>query len=63
MAADFKTIPTLSFAAGLNEKTKPQFLTDLRAALLDVGFLYLKDTGLPTSSAGSGTTASSSRSG
>ncbi len=43
----FTTLPILPLSAALNPTTKPQFLADLRSALLNVGFLYLSDTGLP----------------
>ncbi|KAB8338954.1 hypothetical protein FH972_021894 [Carpinus fangiana] len=44
----FKSIPTLSLAAAKDPATKPAFLESLRSALLNVGFLYLADTGLPS---------------
>jgi len=40
-------IPILPLSHALCASTKPQFLTDLRSALLNVGFLYLSETGLP----------------
>jgi isopenicillin N synthase-like dioxygenase len=43
----FTQIPILPLSAALSPDTKPQFLADLRSALLHVGFLYLSDTGLP----------------
>jgi isopenicillin N synthase-like dioxygenase len=43
----FSTLPVLPLGAARNPSTKPQFLADLRSALLNVGFLYLSDTGLP----------------
>lgn len=43
----FSSIPVLSLAQAHKESTKPQFLKDLREALLNVGFLYLVDTGIP----------------
>lgn len=43
----FTTLPILPLSAALSPTTKPQFLADLRDALLNVGFLYLSDTGLP----------------
>ena len=45
--ATFTQIPILPLSAALSPATKPQFLADLRSALLHVGFLYLSDTGLP----------------
>lgn len=50
MAADTETfteLPILPLSQALDPKTKPQFLADLRSALLNVGFLYLSETGLP----------------
>lgn len=43
----FKSIPILDLSHAGNPATKPAFLNDLRHALLEVGFLYLKDVGLP----------------
>ena len=43
----FTSIPVLSLAAARDLSTKPRFLDDLRSALLNVGFCYLSDTGLP----------------
>lgn len=43
----FSQIPILPLSAALSPDTKPQFLADLRSALLHVGFLYLSETGLP----------------
>jgi len=45
--ASFSSIPILSLAQARDPTTKPAFLSDLRSALLNVGFLYLSDTGLP----------------
>jgi isopenicillin N synthase-like dioxygenase len=50
MAADAETftqLPILPLSRALDPSTKPQFLADLRSALLNVGFLYLSETGLP----------------
>ncbi|KAF1926186.1 Clavaminate synthase-like protein [Didymella exigua CBS 183.55] len=50
MAADaeaFTELPILPLSQALSPSTKPQFLADLRSALLNVGFLYLSETGLP----------------
>lgn len=49
MVDTFSQLPILSLAAALDPTTKPQFLADLRAALIHVGFLYLSDTDLPPS--------------
>jgi isopenicillin N synthase-like dioxygenase len=43
----FTTLPILPLSHALSDDTKPAFLTSLRSALLNVGFLYLSDTGLP----------------
>jgi isopenicillin N synthase-like dioxygenase len=43
----FTSLPILALSAALDPATKPQFLRDLRSALLNVGFLYLSETGLP----------------
>jgi isopenicillin N synthase-like dioxygenase len=43
----FSTLPILPLSHALDPSTKPKFLQDLRHALLNVGFLYLSDTGLP----------------
>ncbi|KAI0881228.1 Clavaminate synthase-like protein [Annulohypoxylon maeteangense] len=43
----FTSIPILDLALARDPQTKPQFLADLRHALLEVGFLYLKNVGIP----------------
>lgn len=43
----FTSIPILPLSQALDASTKPQFLEDLRSALLNVGFFYLSETGLP----------------
>jgi isopenicillin N synthase-like dioxygenase len=43
----FSTIPVLDLSLAKDPSTKPQFLDDLRHALLEVGFLYLKNVGIP----------------
>lgn len=45
----FSEIPTLKLSEARDPASKPAFLTSLRDALLNVGFLYLSDTGLPQS--------------
>jgi isopenicillin N synthase-like dioxygenase len=45
--ATFTTLPILPLSKALDPTTKPAFLEDLRSALLNVGFLYLSETGLP----------------
>jgi isopenicillin N synthase-like dioxygenase len=46
--ASFREIPILSLAAARDATTKPLFLDKLRHTLLEVGFCYLSDTGLPS---------------
>jgi len=43
----FTTIPILDLSLANHPTTKPQFLSQLRHALLEVGFLYLKNYGIP----------------
>lgn len=43
----FISIPILDLALARDPRTKPQFLADLRHALMEVGFLYLKNVGIP----------------
>ncbi|KAI0452681.1 hypothetical protein F5B21DRAFT_327120 [Xylaria acuta] len=43
----FTSIPILDLAQSRDPVTKPQFLADLRHALMEVGFLYLKNVGIP----------------
>ncbi|KAL7620249.1 hypothetical protein AAE478_009242 [Parahypoxylon ruwenzoriense] len=43
----FTSIPILDLALARDPATKPQFLADLRHALMEVGFLYLKNVGIP----------------
>jgi isopenicillin N synthase-like dioxygenase len=43
----FNTIPILDLSLAKDPSTKPQFLEQLRHALLEVGFLYLKNVGIP----------------
>lgn len=42
----FKEIPILDLSEARREDTKPAFLTQLRDALLNVGFLYIKNVGI-----------------
>jgi len=42
----FTSIPILDLAASKDPATKPQFLEELRHALMEVGFLYLKNVGI-----------------
>ncbi|KAH7319144.1 hypothetical protein BKA65DRAFT_556574 [Rhexocercosporidium sp. MPI-PUGE-AT-0058] len=43
----FDTIPILDLSEAKDPSTKPKFLEQLRHALLEVGFLYLKNVGIP----------------
>ncbi|CAI0650835.1 unnamed protein product, partial [Colletotrichum noveboracense] len=43
----FTSIPVLDLSLSRDPKTKPQFLADLRHALMEIGFLYLKNAGIP----------------
>lgn len=42
----FKSIPVLDLALADDPATKPAFLADLREALMEVGFLYIKNVGI-----------------
>ena len=42
----FLSIPILDLSLARNPESKPAFLDSLRNALLDVGFLYIKSTGI-----------------
>lgn len=43
----FTSIPVLDLDLARDAATKPEFLIQLRHALLEVGFLYLKNVGIP----------------
>lgn len=43
----FDSIPILDLSQASDPSTKPEFLEQLRHALLEVGFLYLKNVGIP----------------
>jgi isopenicillin N synthase-like dioxygenase len=43
----FTSIPTLNLELSRDPATKPEFLDQLRHALMEVGFLYLKNVGIP----------------
>lgn len=45
----FTSIPILDLSLARDPATKPQLLADLRHALLEVGFLYIKNTDVPPS--------------
>ena len=42
----FDSIPILDLSLSRDPEAKPAFLADLRRALLEVGFLYIKNTGI-----------------
>lgn len=42
----FSSLPILDLALSRDPNTKPAFLTSLRKVLLEVGFLYIKNTGI-----------------
>lgn len=42
----FTSIPILDLELARDPATKPEFLEQLRHALLEVGFLYLKNVGI-----------------
>jgi len=43
----FTTVPVLDLAKANNPDTKPELLEELRHALMEVGFLYIKNTSIP----------------
>ena len=43
----FNSVPVLDLSLARSPSTKKAFLDDLRHALLEVGFLYIKNTGIP----------------
>ena len=42
----FQEIPILDLSLARDDKTKPELLIQLRDALLNVGFLYIKNAGI-----------------
>ncbi|KAI5785840.1 hypothetical protein EDC01DRAFT_189539 [Geopyxis carbonaria] len=44
--SSFTEVPVLDLSLSRDPKTKPEFLEDLKKALLEVGFLYIKNTGI-----------------
>ncbi|KAK6496705.1 hypothetical protein TWF481_001693 [Arthrobotrys musiformis] len=46
--SSFTSVPILDLSLARSEDTKPGFLSDLRHALIEVGFLYIKNTGIST---------------
>jgi isopenicillin N synthase-like dioxygenase len=45
--SSFSSIPILDLSLARDLETKPAFLEELRYALMEVGFLYLKNVGIP----------------
>lgn len=45
----FDSIPILDLSLARSSETKPGFLASLRHALLEVGFLYIRNTGIEDS--------------
>lgn len=45
--SSFSSVPVLDLSLARDSATKPGFLVELRHALLEVGFLYIKNTGIP----------------
>jgi isopenicillin N synthase-like dioxygenase len=45
--SSFSSIPILDLSFARNPETKHIFLEELRYALMEVGFLYLKNVGIP----------------
>ncbi|THX92209.1 Clavaminate synthase-like protein [Aureobasidium pullulans] len=43
----FTIVPVLDLAKANNPETKPELLEELRHALMEVGFLYIKNTSIP----------------
>lgn len=43
----FTAIPVLDMSLANDPEAKPAFLEDLRHALMEVGFLYLRNVGIP----------------
>ncbi|RPB04401.1 Clavaminate synthase-like protein [Choiromyces venosus 120613-1] len=44
--SSFTAVPVLDFSLSRDESAKPAFLDELRRTLLEVGFLYIKNTGI-----------------
>ncbi|KAG0636693.1 hypothetical protein HOY80DRAFT_1011106 [Tuber brumale] len=44
--SSFTAVPVLDFSLSRDESTKPALLNELRRTLLEVGFLYIKNTGI-----------------
>ena len=50
MATSFESIPVLDLSLADDPATKPAFLADLRHAIIDIGFLYIKNFGIDQAS-------------
>lgn len=48
MTSSFNTIPTIDLSLADNAAELPRLLTDLRHALVDVGFLYISNHSVPS---------------
>ena len=46
MSSSFTEVPVLDLTVARDPATKPAFLDELRHALLEVGFVYIKNTGI-----------------
>ncbi|RPB25227.1 Clavaminate synthase-like protein [Terfezia boudieri ATCC MYA-4762] len=46
MSSSFQSVPVLDYSLSLSSDTKPGFLEQLQYALLEVGFLYIKNTNI-----------------
>lgn len=44
--SSFTEVPVLDYSLSPDPETKPSFLKELKHALLEVGFLYIKNTGI-----------------
>lgn len=49
MAANFSSIPILDLDLASDDTRRPEFIVQLRHALINVGFLYLKNHTIPQS--------------
>jgi isopenicillin N synthase-like dioxygenase len=43
----FDSLPIIDLSVANSTETKPQFLQELRHALFNIGFMYIKNTGIP----------------
>ena len=43
----FTTIPILDVSRAADPETRPAFLAELRHALIEVGFFYIRNVGIP----------------